>query len=166
MFGAMRWATWAVMRVLLALRYKVTVVGTDAVLKRPGPYLIMPNHPADCDPPNLLTRLWSVFKMRPLLLETNFKSPLFKPLAWLLRGIKMPDIVKASAEDKQRAEAAVGEVIASLRAGENVILWPSGRLTRDGTEHLGGARTAADGLAAGPNRPGGPARARGPHRGQ
>ena len=151
MLGPIRWAAWAVLRVVLSLRYKVTVVGTDAVLKRPGPYLIMPNHPAFADPPNLLVRLWSVFQMRPLLLETNFKSPLFAPLAWLLRGIRMPDIVKASAEDKRRAEAAVGEVIAALRAGENVILWPSGRLSRDGAEHLGGARTAADVLAAVPN---------------
>ncbi len=151
MLGPIRWAAWAVLRVILSLRYKVTVVGTDAVLKRPGPYLIMPNHPAFADPPNLLVRLWSVFQMRPLLLETNFKSPLFAPLAWLLRGIRMPDIVKASAEDKRRAEAAVGEVIAALRAGENVILWPSGRLSRDGAEHLGGARTAADVLAAVPN---------------
>ncbi len=151
MLWAIRWAAWAVLRVLLSLRYKVKVVGTEAVLKRPGPYLIMPNHPAYTDPPNLLVRMWAIFKSRPLLLESNFKSPLFAPIAWLLRGIKMPDIVKASAEDRQRAEAAVGEVIASLRAGENVILWPSGRLSRDGAEYLGGARTAADVLAAVPN---------------
>jgi long-chain-fatty-acid--[acyl-carrier-protein] ligase len=151
MLAPIRWAAWAVLRFLLSLRYKLKIVGAEAVFKRPGPYLIMPNHVAFTDPPNLLVRLWPIFKMRPLLLETNFQSPLFAPLAWLLRGIKMPDIVKASAESKQRAEAAVGEVIAALRAGENVILWPSGRLTRDGTEHLGGARTAADVLAAVPN---------------
>ncbi|HEY1188926.1 MAG TPA: AMP-binding protein [Gemmata sp.] len=151
MLWAMRWAMWAFLRFVLALRYKVNLTGTEDVFKRPGPYLIMPNHPAYADPPNLLVRLWPIFKIRPLLLETNFKSPLFQPIAWLLRGIKMPDIVKASAEDKKRAEEAVGEVIATLRAGGNVILWPSGRLTRDGTERMGGARTAADVLAAVPN---------------
>lgn len=151
MLWLMRWLAWAFLRFVLSLRYKVTLVGVEEVLKRPGPYLIMPNHPAYADPPNLLVRLWPIFKIRPLLLETNFKSPLFKPIAWLLRGIKMPDIVKASAEDKKRAEEAVGEVIATLRAGGNVILWPSGRLTRDGTERMGGARTAADVLAAVPN---------------
>ena len=46
------------------------------------------------------------------------------------------------------------EVIAALQAGENVILWPSGRLSRDGSEKLGGARTAADVLAAVPERHG------------
>ncbi len=151
MLWPVRWLAWAVLRLLLSLRYKLRIVGAEDVRKRPGPYLIMPNHPAFTDPPNLLVRLWPIFKMRPLLLETNFQSPLFAPLAWMLRGIKMPDIVKASVEDKRRAEAAVGEVIAALRAGENVILWPSGRLTRDGSERLGGARTAADVLAAVPN---------------
>lgn len=151
MLWAVRWVAWAFLRVLLSLRYKLTLVGVEEVFKRPGPYLIMPNHPAYADPPNLLVRLWPRFKARPLLLESNFKSPLFAPISWLLRGIKMPDIVKASAEDKRRAEEAVGEVIATLRAGGNVILWPSGRLTRDGAERLGGARTAADVLAAVPN---------------
>ena len=151
MLGPIRWVAWAVLRLLLSLRYKVTIVGADAVKARPGPYLIMPNHPAYIDPPNLIVRLWAAFKMRPLFLESNFRSPLFAPFAWLLRGIRMPDLVKASAEDKRRAEGAVGAVIAALRAGDNVILWPSGRLTRDGSERLGGARTAADVLAAVPN---------------
>ena len=100
MLGPIRWAAWAVLRFLLSLRYKLTLVGVEEVRKRPGPYLILPNHPAFVDPPNLLVRLWSIFRMRPLLLETNFRGPVFAPLAWLLRGIKMPDIVKASAEDK------------------------------------------------------------------
>lgn len=151
MLGPIRWAAWAVLRFLMSLRYKLKVEGAAAVKARPGPYLILPNHPAFTDPPNLLVRLWPLFKMRPLLLETNFKNPIFGPFGWLLRAIKMPDIVKASAEDKRRAEAAVGEVIAALRAGDNVILWPSGRLSRDGSERLGGARTAADVLAAVPN---------------
>ncbi|MBY0460177.1 MAG: AMP-binding protein [Gemmataceae bacterium] len=151
MLWPIRWAAWAVLRFLLSLRYKVTVVGMEDVLKRPGPYLIMPNHPAFTDPPNLLVKLWPAFKMRPLLLETNFRSPLFAPVAFLLRAIYMPDVVRMSAEDRQRAEAAVGEVIATLRGGESVIIWPSGRLSRDGCERLGGARTAADVLAAVPN---------------
>ncbi len=151
MLAPIRWVAWAVLRFLLSLRYTVTVVGAADVLRRPGPFLILPNHPAFCDPPNLLVHLWPHFQMRPLLLESNFRGPVFAPLAWMLRAIKMPDIVRASAEDKRRAEEAVGEVIATLRRGENVILWPSGRLSRDGAEHLGGARTAADVLAAVPN---------------
>ena len=150
MLWPIRWVTWALMRFVFWGRYRVTVVGKDEVLAKPGPYLILPNHPALADPPNLLAHLWPSFKMRPLLLESNFKNPLLRPFKYILRAIDMPDIIRASAEDRRRAEKAVAEVIAALRAGENVILWPSGRLSRDGTEKLGGARTAADVLAAVP----------------
>src|SRR5262249_7660555 len=91
------------------------------------------------------------FQMRPMLLETNFRNPLLAPFSWLLRAIKVPDVTAASAEARQRAEAAVAAAIDALKAGENVILWPSGRLQRDGLEHVGGARSVADILAAVPN---------------
>lgn len=142
---------WALLRVLLSFRYRIRVVGKQEVFQTPGPYLILPNHPAFVDPPNLIVRLWPTFQMRPLLLESNFRNPVLAPFAWMLRAIKMPDIVRTSSEDRARAEAAVGDVIAALKAGENVILWPSGRLSRDGSERLGGARTTADVLAAVPD---------------
>jgi long-chain-fatty-acid--[acyl-carrier-protein] ligase len=151
MLWPIRWVLWALLRVLLALRYRVTVRGKPEVLKHPGPYLILPNHPAYIDPPNVLVRLWPAFRMRPMLLETNFESPVLAPLVRLLRAIRVPDTDRASAEARQRAEAAVQAAIDALKAGENVIVWPSGRLQRDGTERLGGARTVADVLAAVPD---------------
>jgi long-chain-fatty-acid--[acyl-carrier-protein] ligase len=146
-----RWVVWAMVRVLLALRYWLTITGKDEVFRRPGPYLILPNHPAMMDPTNLNVRLWPVFQMRPMLLETNFQNPVLAPFAWLLRAIRVPDVDRASAEARQRAEGAVAAAIDTLKGGENVILWPSGRLQRDGLERIGGARAVADILAALPN---------------
>lgn len=151
MLWPIRWLVWAVFRFVLWCRYRVTVVGIDEARQRPGPYLILPNHPAYVDPANVLLRLWPVFRMRPMLLETNFQNPFLAPIAWLLRAIKVPDVVTASADARQRAEGAVGAVIDALKAGENVILWPSGRLQRNGQERVGGSRTVADVLAAVPN---------------
>jgi long-chain-fatty-acid--[acyl-carrier-protein] ligase len=151
MLGLIRWIVGAALRVILALRYRVSIHGLPEALRHPGPYLILPNHPAYADPPNLLARLWPYFHMRPVFLETNFQNPVLAPFAWLLRGIRVPDTDKASAEARQRAEAAAKTVVEALQAGENVIVWPSGRLSRDGKEHLGGARTVADVLAAMPN---------------
>ena len=151
MLWPIRWLVWAAIRVLLTLRYRVRLTGKDEVFKQPGPYLILPNHPAFMDPPNLLVRLWPAFKMRPMFLESNFRSPILAPFAWLLRGINVPDTDRASAAARQGAEQAVAAVAAALKAGENVILWPSGRLSRNGQERIGGARTAADVLAAVPN---------------
>jgi long-chain-fatty-acid--[acyl-carrier-protein] ligase len=150
MLWPVRWFVWAMTRLLLALRYWVTIRGKNEVFRRPGPYLILPNHPAYADPPNVITRLWPAFRFRPMLLETNFESPLLAPFAWLLRGIRVPDTERASAEARQRAQGAVQAAIDALKAGDNVIVWPSGRLQRDGVERLGGARTVADVLAAVP----------------
>src|ERR671923_2053907 len=102
MLWPIRWLVWAIMGAVMACRYKVRVVGKPEVFAKPGPYLILPNHPALADPPNLITHLWPAFKMRPLLLETNFQNPVLAPFGWFLRAIRMPDIVKASAEDRQR----------------------------------------------------------------
>ena len=44
------------------------------LFRGPGPFLILPNHPAYIEPPTVLTRLWPKFKARPLILETNFKN--------------------------------------------------------------------------------------------
>jgi len=146
-----RWVMWAVFRFLFSLRYKVKLHGKSEVLTKPGPYLILPNHPAFVDPLLVLVKLWPSFQMRPLLLETNFNNPVMAPIGYGLRAIRMPEISRASAAERQRAEQAVGEIVSALKRGENIILWPSGRLSRDGAERLGGARTAADVLAAVPN---------------
>src|SRR5262245_33678835 len=145
-----QWLAWLLLRAVFALRYRVRVVGKSEVFKKRGSYLILPNHPALADSPLIIAHLWPAFRARPLLLETNFQNPILAPFGWLLGAIRMPDLTKASAENKQRAEAAVATVIAALKAGDNVILWPSGKLSRDGPERIGGARTAADVLAAMP----------------
>ena len=142
---------WFLSRAVLALRYRVTVVGRDEASRGPGPFLVLPNHIAYSDPPNILVHLWLRFRMRPMLLETNFQNPVLAPFGYLLHAIKVPDLTAASAEGRQRAEAAVATAIEALQAGDSVVLWPSGRLTRDGSEHLGGARGVSDILTAVPN---------------
>jgi long-chain-fatty-acid--[acyl-carrier-protein] ligase len=150
-FRALRWLAWLAARALLLTRYRVRVAGLDEARRRPGPYLILPNHPAFLDPPLLISELWPAFRFRPMLLETNFQNPALAPLVPLLDAIKVPDVVNASAEARQRAEAAVAEAIVALRKGESVALWPSGRIMRDGVERVGGNRAVADILAAVPD---------------
>ncbi|MBN9517548.1 AMP-binding protein [bacterium] len=151
MLGPLRWLLWLGCRAILALRYRMTVVGLDGASRGPGPFLLLPNHPAYCDPLNLLAHLWPRFRVRPMLLETNFENPILAPFAHLLRAIRVPDTERASAEARDRAAEAVQNAVAVLKAGENVVLWPSGTLWRNGKENLGGARAAADILAAVPD---------------
>jgi len=135
---------------ILWLRYSVRVQGREAVQQQPGPYLFLPNHPAFCDPPNVMIHIWARFRVRPMILETNFQNPVLAPIGWLTNAIKIPDLERASTEARQRAEEALAEAVKALRAGENVLLWPSGRLMRDGRERMGGARAVSDLLAAVP----------------
>ena len=152
MLAPIRYLVWLLGRVVLSLRYRLAVTGLDEAARHPGPYLILPNHPAYTDPPNVFRALWGRFRMRPMLLETNFRSPLLAPLGWLLRAIKVPETDRASAEAKRRAEAAVGAVVEALRAGDNVVLRPAGTLGP--TDRSGsGPRTAADVLKAAPTPP-------------
>jgi long-chain-fatty-acid--[acyl-carrier-protein] ligase len=137
-------------RWLLKLRYSVRTHGVEDCLKKPGPYLVLPSHPAFMDPPNVVAYLWPKFRLRPMLLETNFESPLLRPFAWLLNAIEVPELEKASIEARQQAHDAILTVQQALAAGDNVVLWPSGTLSRDGLDYLGAARTAADVLRAVP----------------
>jgi len=146
----LRWMVWLVGKTVSWMRYRVTVVGLPEVLAKPGPYLVLPNHPSFSDPPNLAIQLWPTFRFRPLALETNFQSPFVKPFAWLSDAILIPDLDKASADSRERLRVAIGTIAAILRSGENVLVWPSGRLMRDGVERLGGTRAVAELLAAVP----------------
>src|SRR5579885_2586902 len=122
LFRLLRWGCWLFARVVLAGRYKVRVVGEDEVFQFPGPYLILPNHPAFLDPPLAMAQLWPAFRFRPMLLESNFRSPFLAPLVPILGAIKVPDIDRASAEARQQAEAAVNQAIEALKRGENIGL--------------------------------------------
>lgn len=151
MLSPIRWICWYILRCVMSLRYRVRVSGFERLKGKSGPFLVLPNHTAYSDPTLLLSYLWNRFRMRPLGLETNFHNPFLKPFILLFRPIKMPGMEQTSREARERAFAAVQEVIRVLKAGDNVMLWPSGVLTHDGLEILGGARTTADVLAAVPN---------------
>ena len=74
----LRWLLWFAGRVVLGLRYKYKVIGLEGATKHPGPYLVLPNHPAYIDPLLAFTSLWRTLQPRPLLFEgisTPYKHP-------------------------------------------------------------------------------------------
>jgi long-chain-fatty-acid--[acyl-carrier-protein] ligase len=150
MMTAFRYLIALVSRWILSLRYRVRIHGLEEIRKLPGPLLILPNHPAYIDPPLLFSLLWPALRPRPLLFESNFKNILLYPLLFILDAIRVPDLETASVEARARTEKAIQGIIDALRQGRNVILWPSGRLQRTGSERLAAARTTADVLQAVP----------------
>ena len=47
-----------------------------------------------------------------------------QPFAWLLRGVRVPNLQRASLQAVQRTEQAIATLTEALRQGESVIIWP------------------------------------------
>src|SRR5262249_13389277 len=142
---------WLLARFVLWLRYRVRLHGAEKIEGLKGPVLILPNHPAYMDPPNVLMAMYGYLAPRPLMFEGNFNNPFLYPIMALMNGIRVPDLTQTSAEARERTNAAIEEVKAALLRGDNVIMWPAGKLERAGVEKLGAARTLSDVLKAVPN---------------
>jgi long-chain-fatty-acid--[acyl-carrier-protein] ligase len=156
----LRWfrsAFWAVVRLLLSLRYRVRVHGRKQLRGLKGPVVVFPNHPAYIDPALVLAWLWRELRPRPVLYEGlflqpgYFRTPLAYPLIPFLGALLVPDLNQPSARARARAEQAVSCVIDGLARGDNFILWPAGHVQRDGVERLRAARALTDILRAAPD---------------
>src|SRR6266446_3497971 len=141
---------WFVARCVRWLRYRVRLHGVQQLRGLKGPALILPNHPGYIEPALLMSSLWPLLRPRPVLFEGTFLNPILYPFLKLLDAVRIPGMAQASAEARQRIEQAIAEVIAGLKRGERFVLWPSGHAQRDGAEHLGANRSAAEILRAVP----------------
>lgn len=151
MLRLIRFAMWLLARLLLPLRYRLTIDGLNDLRCLKGPTLVLPSHPAFVDPLLVMMVLWPRLRLRPMLYERNFRNPLLYPFMKGMQAVLIPDLEEASLQARGQAEQAVAEVIAGLKAGHNHILWPAGRLRRTATECLGATRAVADILAAVPD---------------
>ncbi len=150
MVAILRYLVWRLARFVLALRYRVRVHGDEDLQTLRRPVLLLPSHPAYVDPVLFLITFYERFRPRILFAEENFPHAIVRPLTRLLNAIPVPSLQHQSDEARSRAAGAIQEVIAALRRGENVGLWPSGRAQRDGTEQLGAASGLTEILQAVP----------------
>lgn len=124
---------------LLSLRYSITASGLESIDETQG-VLIIPNHPAEIDPIIVSTYLWDRLRPRPVVLESMFNLPFLKPLMRHVRALPMPDMdFEAGPYKRRRIEHTIEGVVAALKNGENILMYPSGRLSVTGEEKLGGA---------------------------
>jgi long-chain-fatty-acid--[acyl-carrier-protein] ligase len=131
-------------RAFLSLRYKVEIRGLENLtperLSREGGILFLPNHTAHIDPLVLFTYLWPTYRMRPLVIEYIYRMRLLKPAMRFVKALPIPNFDLSINQLKlKQAERAIAEISAGLKARENFILYPSGRLKTSGKEVLAGA---------------------------
>lgn len=100
--------------------------------------MILPNHPSYSDPVIVFSQLWSQLRPRPLSWEGNWKNPLMIPFLELANAIPIPDLTRPSVDARERMKVALLQITQGLQIGQNQILWPSGKIQRDGVDRLGG----------------------------
>lgn len=126
-------------RFLLSLRYRLSVKGVDELKGKRG-VLVIPNHPAEVDPIIVSVLLWNTLRTRPVVLEFFYNLPLVNSFMRWIRAIPMPDMSFESGPFKRRrVEHALDSVVDALKKGDNILLYPSGRLSLNGEEKLGAA---------------------------
>ena len=122
------------------LRYRVTIQGLDKIIQsgeRKG-ILFLPNHPALVDPLILNSILWRRFHPRSLADEKYLKNTALKYIWKSLRVIPLPDLGIAGMTGHDAVVAQIGRCAEALRAGDNLLFYPAGRIYHSKMEKLRG----------------------------
>jgi len=128
-----------VVRPLLWLRYRITVRGLKDVAARGRKgILFLPNHPALIDPIILQVVLRKPFRPRALADETQISRPVIGTLARRTGVLVMPDPARQGAAARDVIDQVIARCVDALRAGDNLILYPSGHAYRSRHEDLRG----------------------------
>jgi 1-acyl-sn-glycerol-3-phosphate acyltransferase/acyl carrier protein len=130
-------------RLLLSLRYRVEVRGLDEIRARgTGRVLFLPSHLALVDPAILTVVLDRWFRTRALADEYQISRPV---IGWLARlyGVRaLPNMERSGLSVMDATRQALAETIEGVRAGENLLFYPSGRLRQQHLEEIRAASGA------------------------
>ena len=130
----------AILKPWLATWFRWTIEGLERVPRR-GPAILAFNHISFMDP---FAAAYVVDRAgrRPRFLA---KSELFQDrrIAWILKGAKQIEVKRGTSD----APGALDHAVASLEAGEIVVVFPEGTLTNDPDLHPMQAKTGTARLA-------------------
>lgn len=126
-------------RLLFRLRYDVRIEGMEH-LKTDKSCLILPNHQAVVDPMILFAEFYA-YRIRPLVDEGYFHIGLSRRILSLFDAVCVPDL-KKNHRGLEQVKGLHTIVHETLQAGGNVLFYPSGHITLDGTEKIGNRQLA------------------------
>jgi 1-acyl-sn-glycerol-3-phosphate acyltransferase len=114
-----------IVRLLLWLFYRrIDVVGRDHIPPA-GPVVVTPNH-HNALVDAMLILVTCPRPIRVLAKSTLFRHPLIAPFLWLMGGVPVYRRIEAG-NDPRRNEEMFDAVVAALRAGGVVLIFPEGR---------------------------------------
>ena len=124
-------------RSLLWLRYRVKITGLETIAQRGRKgILFLPNHPALIDPIIVMSRLFRRFRARALADHDQIDRFFIRWLAKRARILPLVDMSKAGTVKGTRE--AIDRCAAALQGGDNLILYPGGRVRHHRYEDLRG----------------------------
>ncbi len=140
-----------IVRLLLALRYRIELRGINDVIARgTRGVLFLPNHPSLLDPVMLISALHRRFRPRALADRDRIALPVVTKLSRITGAIPMPDPAVYGKEAKAAVAEALQTCVTTLHAGGNLLLYPAGSLARSAREELGGNSAVEHILAQAP----------------
>ncbi|MBR6060125.1 MAG: AMP-binding protein [Victivallales bacterium] len=124
-------------KVLLWLRYRIHVRGLEDVKKLGNKsVLFLPNHPCLIDPVILSSTLAADFRPRALVTEKQVRTTPLRYMRKQLRILEIPDLGVVGKTGIDKVEKQIGNCVEALRNGDNVLLYPAGRIYRSRFEDL------------------------------
>ncbi len=124
---------------LLSLRYDIKIKGLDETAeKAKSKTVFLPNHPALIDPVIVFACLYPKFKVRAFGDRDQLERPFIN---WATRRFKVrriPTIAKRGPSAEAEIEKKLTESIEGLKQGENLLIWPAGRLSKSRYERIVG----------------------------
>ncbi|MCI5223666.1 MAG: hypothetical protein D3924_13600 [Candidatus Electrothrix sp. AR4] len=90
-----------------------------------------------------MSLLYNTFSQMPLLDEKQVSHPLLSYLMKMLNAILIPDLNINGKDAKEQVFIGLEEIVTGLKRGDNVLLYPSGRICRGNLEVIGANSGAA-----------------------
>ncbi len=140
MNGIIVFFMWLAAKFALWLRYRVTVIGLDEVYRQYGKngILFLPNHPALIDPVIMSSVLWRRFHPRALVIEKQIRASALKYCWKRLRILPLPEMGVTGMAGYNAVVEQINCCIDALKNGDNLLMYPAGRIYRSKTEKLRG----------------------------
>ena len=138
-------------RPLTWLRYRIEIDGLERLKELRGPVLVLPNHPGHIDPVLVMTQLGAEIPLRPLVVSFMYQPFYLNPLMRFISALEVPDMVAHSHSAREQVEPLIDAVVAGLDRGEKFLIYPAGKIERNGLEQIGSTRAVADILARRPD---------------
>lgn len=123
---------------VLSLRYRIRLIGLDKIAAKGKTGIVfLPNHPALIDPVIMFTYLHGPFAPHGFGDKDQVDRFFIRTFArrWGVRTVA--SIAQYGPAAKAEVEKVLDETIEGIKKGENLVIWPAGRLCHSYLESLG-----------------------------